>query len=103
MTPAVTIRGRIDRLEIGPRNQALVIDYKYSPGNKIRDRVDESEAGNLVQGGLYLLAAERALGLDPVGMLYCGLKKESPGAAGTFPFPVCSASANRVLRKLSGS
>ena len=76
LTPAVTIRGRIDRLEIGPRNQALVIDYKYSPGNKIRDRVDESEAGNLVQGGLYLLAAERALGLDPVGMLYCGLKKD---------------------------
>ena len=72
----MTIRGRIDRLEIGPRNQALVIDYKYSPGNKIRERVDESEAGNLVQGGLYLLAAERALGLDPVGMLYCGLKKE---------------------------
>ena len=58
------------------RNQALVIDYKYSPGAKIQERVDESEAGNLVQGGLYLLAAERALGLHPVGMLYCGLKKD---------------------------
>jgi ATP-dependent helicase/DNAse subunit B len=75
LTPAITIRGRIDRLEIGPQNQALVIDYKYSPGAKIQERVDESEAGNLVQGGLYLLAAERA-GLDPVGMLYCGLKKD---------------------------
>jgi ATP-dependent helicase/DNAse subunit B len=75
LTPDLTIRGRIDRLEIGPQNQALVIDYKYSPGNKIQERVDESEAGNLVQGGLYLTAAER-LGLNPVGMLYCGLKKE---------------------------
>ncbi len=76
LNPALTIRGRIDRLEIGPRNQALVIDYKYSPGAKIQERVDESEAGNLVQGGLYLLAAERGLGLDAVGMLYCGLKKD---------------------------
>jgi ATP-dependent helicase/DNAse subunit B len=76
LSPALTIRGRIDRLEIGPRDQALVIDYKYSPGSKIRSRVEESEAGNLVQGGLYLLAAERALGLQPAGMLYCGLKKE---------------------------
>ncbi len=46
LTPAVTIRGRIDRLEIGPRNQALVIDYKYDPSAKIQERVDESEAGN---------------------------------------------------------
>ncbi len=38
-------------------------------------RVDESEAGNLVQGGLYLMAAERALKLDPVGMLYCGRRR----------------------------
>ncbi len=74
--PTLTIRGRMDRLEIGPGDQALVIDYKYSPGSKIRSRVEESEAGNLVQGGLYLLAAERALGLQPAGMLYCGLKKD---------------------------
>ena len=76
LSPALTIRGRMDRLEIGPEGQALVIDYKYSPGAKIRSRVEESEAGNLVQGGLYLLAAERALGLQPAGMLYCGLKKD---------------------------
>lgn len=72
----VTIQGRIDRLDIGPDREALVIDYKYSAGNKIRERVEQSETGNLVQGGLYLLAAERAFELKPVGMLYCGLKKE---------------------------
>ncbi|MGH9558060.1 MAG: PD-(D/E)XK nuclease family protein [Bryobacteraceae bacterium] len=75
LNPLLTISGRIDRLDIGPANQALVIDYKYSTGNKIRERVAEHEAGNLVQGGLYLLAAERQFGLIPVGMLYCGLRK----------------------------
>jgi ATP-dependent helicase/DNAse subunit B len=75
LNETIDIQGRIDRLEVGPHNQALVIDFKYSAGNKVRERVEDSEAGNLVQGGLYLLAAERALGLEPAGMLYCGLKK----------------------------
>ena len=56
LNPLVNITGRIDRLDIGPENQALVIDYKYSAGNKIRERVDDSSAGHAVQGGLYLAA-----------------------------------------------
>jgi ATP-dependent helicase/nuclease subunit B len=76
LNPLVSISGRIDRIDIGPNGQALVIDYKYSAAGKIRDRVKDSSAGDLVQGGLYLLAAERTLGLDPVGMLFCGLKKD---------------------------
>jgi ATP-dependent helicase/DNAse subunit B len=75
LMPNLTIRGRIDRLDTAPSGEALVIDYKYSAGNKIRERVEESEAGNLVQAGLYMLAAERALGREPAGMLYCGVKK----------------------------
>ena len=75
LSPGLKVRGRIDRLEIGPRNEALVIDYKYSAGNAVMQRVEQSESGNSVQGGLYLLAAEREWGLDGVGMLYCGLKK----------------------------
>lgn len=72
LSPELTIRGRIDRLETGPKRQALVIDYKYSA--QVRDRVEENESGSSVQGGLYLLAAERIFGLEPVGMLYCGVK-----------------------------
>jgi ATP-dependent helicase/DNAse subunit B len=74
LLPGVKVRGRIDRLELGPRNEALVIDYKYSAGAKVKEKVDESEAGTQVQGGVYMLAAKR-LGFEPVGMLYCGLKK----------------------------
>ena len=73
--PRLTLRGRIDRLDVGPRNQTLVIDYKYSAASKIRERTDEDQAGNLVQGGLYMLAAERVFGLKPTGMFYCGLRK----------------------------
>ncbi len=80
LNPLVSITGRIDRLNVGidtgPANQALVIDYKYSAGNKIKERVDDTGDGHLVQGGLYLAAAARTFGLDPVGMLFCGLKKD---------------------------
>ena len=57
LNPLVNITGRIDRLDVGPGNQALVIDYKYSAGNKIRERVEDTSGGHLVQGGLYLAAA----------------------------------------------
>jgi ATP-dependent helicase/DNAse subunit B len=74
LSPELSIRGRIDRLETGPNGQALVIDYKYS--GQVKDKVEQNESGSLVQGGLYLLAAERAFGLEPAGMLYCGVKKK---------------------------
>ncbi len=71
LTPELSLRGRIDRLDRGPDNQAIVIDYKYSAAAKIRERIE----GDPVQGGLYLLAAERCFHLQPVGMFYCGLRK----------------------------
>ncbi len=76
LTPRLKITGRIDRIEPGPAGRAIIIDYKYSAGNKIRERVEDSSEGHAVQGGLYLAAARRAFGLEPVAMLFCGLKKE---------------------------
>ncbi|MEP7354526.1 MAG: PD-(D/E)XK nuclease family protein [Acidobacteriota bacterium] len=80
LTDALSIRGIIDRVDINAaiaseRTPALVIDYKYSAGSKIRERIEESADGNMVQAGLYMLAAREAFGLDPIGMLFCGLKK----------------------------
>jgi len=77
LQPGLTIRGRIDRLDTGRSDKTIVIDYKYSPGSKMRELVQESQQGHRVQAGLYMLAAERALKLEPAGMLYCGLKKDS--------------------------
>jgi ATP-dependent helicase/DNAse subunit B len=72
----LTIGGRIDRLEVDDRGRAVVIDFKYSAGGKIRERIGDTAAGDLVQGGIYLLAAERHFGLTAAGMLYCGLRND---------------------------
>jgi ATP-dependent helicase/DNAse subunit B len=71
----LSISGRIDRLEESPARHAVVIDYKYSAANRIRDHVEETGAGARVQAGLYLAAVGRVFGLIPAGMLFCGLKK----------------------------
>jgi len=71
LTPELSIRGRIDRLDVGPNNEAIVIDYKYSAAAKIRERIESDP----VQAGLYLLAAERVFNLNPAGMFYCGLRQ----------------------------
>jgi len=71
LTPELSIRGRIDRLDLGPGKEAIVIDYKYSAAAKIRERVE----GDPIQGGLYLSAAERVFHLQPAGMFYCGLRQ----------------------------
>jgi len=68
--PRVIVRGRIDLLLMGPNNEAIVIDYKYSAASKIRERVE----GDPIQAGLYLSAAERFFHLKPAGMFYCGLR-----------------------------
>ena len=70
----LNVRGRIDRLDVR-EGQALVIDYKYSAADKVKAKVKGSEAGNQVQAGLYLLAADRQFGLEPAGMLFCATKK----------------------------
>jgi ATP-dependent helicase/nuclease subunit B len=74
--PDLKLRGRIDRLDVGPEGQALVIDYKYSAANRIKDRVEDTESGDSVQAGLYLLAAERVFRVKPAGVLFCGLRQE---------------------------
>ncbi len=75
LTPLLELRGRIDRLDMGPRNQAIVIDYKYSAASQVRRRTGQDAAGTLVQGGLYMLAAERVFGVKAAGMFYCGLRR----------------------------
>jgi ATP-dependent helicase/DNAse subunit B len=68
---ALEISGKIDRLDVAPDGQAYVIDYKYSNAQRIKDRVKNP---SLLQAPLYLMAAERVLGMKPAGMFYVGLK-----------------------------
>ncbi|HVO98830.1 MAG TPA: PD-(D/E)XK nuclease family protein [Bryobacteraceae bacterium] len=71
LSSELSIRGRIDRVYTGPKREAIVVDFKYSTSATLRDRLDSDP----VQGGLYLLAAERAFKQNPVAMFYCGLRQ----------------------------
>jgi ATP-dependent helicase/DNAse subunit B len=68
---AVEISGRIDRLDTAEDGRAYVIDYKYSAAQGVKGRVKDE---NLLQGPLYMMAAERAFGVKPDGVFYVGLK-----------------------------
>ncbi len=72
----VEISGRIDRYEISPDRRAVVTDFKYSGPQGIARRMRGYEEGRHVQGALYLLGLNRAHGLTPAGMFYCGLRGE---------------------------
>jgi RecB family exonuclease len=68
---SLAISGKIDRIDTTPDGRAYVIDYKYSAAQRTRARLTDE---NLLQAPLYLLGAERALGVKPAGMFYVGLK-----------------------------
>ncbi len=72
------VNGRLDLLHIGESGEALVVDYKYASGDRVRKyrKETEDETGFRVQAGLYLLAARNELGRRPAGMLFYGLKGE---------------------------
>ncbi len=62
----VRLRGRIDRIDVGPGGEAVVYDYKganVTPGARW---ITEGK----VQMALYMRAAERLLGLRVVGGMY---------------------------------
>jgi RecB family exonuclease len=67
----VLLKGRIDRLDLTPRGGAVVVDYKYS--NNTRQNVEDETK---LQGVLYTIAAESALGLKPEATVFVGVKGE---------------------------
>jgi RecB family exonuclease len=62
----VVLRGRIDRIDVGPRGEAIVYDYK---GARVTPAAKWLADGK-VQLALYMRAAERLLGLRVVGGMY---------------------------------
>jgi hypothetical protein len=76
LTPDLTIRGRIDRIDLYRGRQAMVIDYKYAASYRMREYLAANEEEQSVQAGLYLLAARQVFKLNPVGMLYCTLRRD---------------------------
>ncbi len=76
----VKLRGRIDRIDVGPGGEAIVYDYKgasVTPGAKWI-------AEGKIQLALYMHAARELLGLDVVGGLYQPLGGLDLRARGVF-------------------
>jgi ATP-dependent helicase/DNAse subunit B len=69
---SATISGRVDRIDTGPDGRAYILDYKYS----IAERVKQRKNGEGLQAPLYVMAAEKAFGVQPAGMFFIGLKGE---------------------------
>lgn len=67
----VQLKGRIDRVDTTASGGAIIIDYKYS--NNTKQNVDDETK---LQGVLYTIAAERALGLRPQATVFLGVKGE---------------------------
>jgi ATP-dependent helicase/DNAse subunit B len=70
LNESVRLFGRIDRLDTAPDGRAYVIDYKYSPAKSI----EQKKKGDGLQAPVYVLAAEKALGVRPAGIFFVGLK-----------------------------
>jgi ATP-dependent helicase/DNAse subunit B len=70
----LTLRGRIDRMDVDSRDRVLVVDYKYSAAGKLKERIESSASGDAVQAGVYLMAAARHFKMKPAGMLFCHVK-----------------------------
>jgi len=80
----IEISGRIDRMDVTPDGSALVIDYKYSGPQGVKNRATDL---NLLQPQLYVLAVERLFGLRAAGMFYWGLKGGIQRKGWSEPFP----------------
>jgi ATP-dependent helicase/DNAse subunit B len=74
------LRGRIDRIDVGPQGEAVLYDYK---GASVSPAAKWLEDGK-IQLALYVLAVRQLLGLDVVGAFYQPLTGGDLRARGAF-------------------
>jgi ATP-dependent helicase/DNAse subunit B len=100
---SLRVAGRIDRIDTSDDGSAIVIDYKYSVAQRVKDKL---KSGDPFQGPLYVMAAEKSLGVRPAAMFYISLKgavecvgwsREEMEGAAAMPANWLSDAATRVL------
>jgi hypothetical protein len=74
------LRGRIDRIDVGSRGEAVVYDYKGKDAPAAARWIRDGK----LQVALYMRAAEELLGLDVIGGLYQPLSGSDMRARGAF-------------------
>lgn len=65
-----SIRGRVDRIDVDGRGNAVIIDYKGSLSARYNVEAAREEGSCKVQALVYAQAVKRALGLNVVGALF---------------------------------
>lgn len=78
LAPDVRIRGRIDRVDYGPKDFALVIDYKRS-ARKRKDMERGLADGRSLALPLYAVAVREVLGRRPAGAFLLAVKDARRG------------------------
>jgi ATP-dependent helicase/DNAse subunit B len=71
----LTLGCRVDRIDVAPDGQAIIIDYKYSSPEGVRKLVKGHEEGQRIQGGIYMRALLHD-GRECAGMLFAGLRNQ---------------------------
>jgi len=72
-TKRLSIRGRIDRIDITPEGQFLIYDYKSA---RVHPKAKDIEAGTALQLPLYLLAFEQITGSHGIGGGYYKIRRD---------------------------
>jgi ATP-dependent helicase/DNAse subunit B len=78
----ITVTCRVDRIDIFPNNDCVIIDYKSSKTARVQELVSSRTR---LQGPLYALAAREKLGLNPVAMIYWAVREDERHGWGSIP------------------
>ena len=78
----ITVTCRVDRIDVFPNNDCVIVDYKSSKTASVQKLVTSRTR---LQGPLYALAAREGLNLNPVAMIYWAVREDERYGWGRIP------------------
>jgi ATP-dependent helicase/DNAse subunit B len=78
----VAVTCRVDRIDVFPNNDCVIVDYKSSKTASVQKLVTSRTR---LQGPLYALAAREELNLNPVAMIYWAVREDERYGWGSIP------------------
>jgi ATP-dependent helicase/DNAse subunit B len=78
----VTVTCRVDRIDVFPNGDCVIVDYKSSKTENVEKLVTSRTR---LQGPLYALAAREGLNLNPVAMIFWAVRDDKRFGWGRIP------------------
>jgi ATP-dependent helicase/DNAse subunit B len=78
----ITVTCRVDRIDVFPNNDCVIVDYKSSKTASVQKLV---ASRTRLQGPLYALAVREELNLNPVAMIYWAVREDERYGWGRIP------------------